>query len=142
MDRELADFLAWLDLNGGRNGTGVTVTVTRGGSSATLTSAPAVVAALFDVARLVEAGVTPLVLPAGRDVSTQQAADVIGVSRTRLRTMLDDGVVPWSRVGTHRRVRLADALAARRNVLRRTDDEQAMARLAIGEATTESRPAR
>ncbi|CCI53773.1 hypothetical protein BN13_470019 [Nostocoides jenkinsii Ben 74] len=51
MDRELADFLAWLDRNGGRTGTGVTVTVTRAGSSATLTSAPAVVSALFDVAR-------------------------------------------------------------------------------------------
>jgi excisionase family DNA binding protein len=57
------------------------------------------------------AGVSTSVLP--DEMTTTVAADVIGISRPTLVKMIDRGeITAWS-VGTHRRLRRADVLAAR-----------------------------
>jgi|SRR5579872_6624855 len=70
--------------------------------------------ALYDVlvraAQMLSHGGAISVLPADRMLTTQEAADFLNVSRTYLVRLLDDGKIPFERVGRHRRVALADVM--------------------------------
>lgn len=45
------------------------------------------------------------------DLTTQEAADILGISRTYVVRLVDDAKLPARLVGTHRRLRAADVLA-------------------------------
>ncbi len=48
------------------------------------------------------------------EISPEDAAAILGISRPLVRRRMDAGVLPFRRVGTHRRLRLAEVLDLKR----------------------------
>ncbi|MGW4534217.1 excisionase family DNA-binding protein [Nocardia sp. NPDC004340] len=72
-----------------------------------------VVEALRLVARALSEGKAVTVAPLHTTLTTQEAAELLGMSRPTFAKLLDSGAIPFTRPGRHRRVRLTDVLAYR-----------------------------
>jgi excisionase family DNA binding protein len=66
---------------------------------------------LKDIVRNMQLGRAIVLIPENQQLTTQRAADLLGVSRPYLIRLLENGVLPHHKVGSHRRIYLKDLLA-------------------------------
>jgi excisionase family DNA binding protein len=79
----------------------------------------AAVDGLIELLTAAAEGEEATVVRSPREVTTQQAAKVLNVSRPTVIKLIDNGVLPSRKVGSHRRVPLAELLAYRQDVVAR-----------------------
>lgn len=74
---------------------------------------PAIYHAVRQLVEALQQGHAVTVAPVTHTLSTQQAADLLGVSRPTVIKLLDDGKVPYERTANNRRILLRDLLEYR-----------------------------
>ena len=90
------------------------------GETAEVVLSPAIAKTLLDVLRLIASGKSFRLIPVNTELTTQQAADLLNVSRPFLIKLLEEGALPHAKTGRHRRLRAEDVFAykARRDKAR------------------------
>lgn len=83
---------------------------------------------LVDILAELADGNAVQVVPIHAELTTQEAADLLNVSRPHIVKLLEEGLLPFHRTGKHRRVRFADLMQFKSD--RERASEQAMEQLA------------
>lgn len=66
---------------------------------------------LTQVVQAMSRGLAVAVMPLHLELTTQEAADLLNVSRQYLVQLLNQGALPYTKTGTHRRIRYGDLIA-------------------------------
>ncbi len=77
----------------------------------TLRIPPQISQILYQILHQLSQNETVGLVPLSRELSTFEAASILGVSRPYLIRLLDKGLIPHTRTGTHRRINVRDLLA-------------------------------
>ena len=81
----------------------------------TLNLPPFALRLLFDALTALAEGHAVKVLPVPAELTTQEAADILNVSRPYLIKLLDERKIPYRRVGNRRKVMLEDVVRYKRS---------------------------
>jgi len=71
---------------------------------------------LIDILSIMAEGKSIKLISSDSYISTQQAADILNVSRPHIVKLLESGVIPFKKVGAHRRVELKDLVQFQKNI--------------------------
>jgi excisionase family DNA binding protein len=99
------------------------------GSGESVDLSPSLVSVLEAAAEMVATGAEVTVLARNEELTSQQAADFLNVSRQYMVRLLDRGDIASTKAGTHRRVRAEDVASYRR----RRDEGRATALVAMAD---------
>lgn len=124
---ELSDLLAGVESDAD-----LKVTVAGPDGERTLSVPRTAIASLVEVLEALGKGLEPSVVPVNVELSTGEVANLLGVSRQYAVRLLDDGRLPFRRVGNRRRVPVRAVLAyLREDDRRRIDDLRELAAVTL-----------
>jgi len=83
---------------------------------------------LRQVVQYMMRGKAVTIVPINKELTTQEAADILNVSRPYLVKLLEEGKISYGMVGTHRRIRFSDLMEYKR--LRDADRSRSLTELA------------
>jgi excisionase family DNA binding protein len=87
------------------------VQIAAGRRAETLDLPPVVTRLLMSILKETAAGRAVTLVPLAPEITTQQAAELLNVSRPYVVSLIDKGTLPARMVGNHRRLPLQDVLA-------------------------------
>ena len=128
IERKNANQLRRLLAGQGREASRLHVTDAERKHSAEITLTPAISHLLMELLRHIGRGDAVTLVPVTQMLTTQQAADILNVSRPFLISLLERGEIEHTKVGRHRRIK-ADCLFAYKQA-RDTRRSEALSKLA------------
>jgi excisionase family DNA binding protein len=99
-----------------RRGRPVTLRVRDGGEEETIELPAGAVNLLHAMLENMASGYAITIVPQNAELTTQQAAEYLNVSRPFLVQLLEQKKLPYRLMGTHRRIRLEDVLHYKENI--------------------------
>ncbi|MFW7382384.1 MAG: helix-turn-helix domain-containing protein [Oligoflexus sp.] len=82
---------------------------------------------LVEILKEMSLGHTIVIQPENKMITTQEAADILNVSRPFVVRLLEGGKMPYMKIGTHRKIRLSDVVAYKEKSMQ--ESHKAMAEL-------------
>ena len=71
---------------------------------------------LEDILKNMSEGKIISIVPVATEVTTQKAAEILGCSRPHLIKILEEGKIPFTKVGRHRRIKFEDVVSYKRKI--------------------------